>query len=282
MRLKAIALVVAAMSLVAGGATQGTPTRAETGLVGVKLFDTGIRLIGLYGTPNEIQAVAIGGGAGIGAGGGAPAGGPPGGFGGRGGFPAAGGPPAGAAGRGAGARGGAPMGIDLNNGFDFGDTILQSTDALRQSVPQIEGASQVGGPSTQRPPAGPPAGMGFPGAPGGRAPGGGATENAEYTRWVYNRSGSRYGFILNKYNQVVQIEAVGISDAKVKTRQGVGFGVSFGNVMTKYGNPDGYDISSDTLVVRYLKNDKVAFRFNKLKRNGNYEVTGVVVSAGKV
>ncbi|MCW5942966.1 MAG: hypothetical protein KIS66_12085 [Fimbriimonadaceae bacterium] len=301
MRLRTIAITIATASLVTGVSSQGTSTKAETGLVGVKLYDSGLKLVNVFGNPNEIQVVTIGGGggAGIGAGRGAGAGmnrsgfgGPPAGIGIPGGVPGGfGGPPAGIPGV-PGSTGGkkGPMGAAADMGPGFGDAILQQSglsqgDRLRQDA---EGSSIPGG-GMGGPPGGIPGfggmgraggGMGGPGAAMGG--GGGAVEPAEFTRWVYNRSGSRYGFIVNKQNQIVQIEAVGLTDPKVNTRRNVRFGATFASVLKKHGDPDGYEISSDTIIVRYLKNDKVAFRFNKLKRDGAFQVTGVVVSAGKV
>lgn len=304
MRFRTIAITIATASLVTGLSAQGTQTKAETGLVGVKLYDSGLKLVNVFGNPNEIQVVTIGGGggAGIGAGRGAGAGmnragfgGPPAGLSVPGGVPGGfGGPPGGIPGiPGAPSTGGkkGPMGAaaDMGPGLGFGDAILQQSgltqgDSLRQDA---EGSSVPGG-GMSGPPGGIPgfggmgrAGGGMPGMGGGPM-GGGATESAEFTRWVYNRSGSRYGFIVNKQNQIVQIEAVGLTDAKVNTRRNVRFGETFANVLKKHGDPDGYEISGDTIVVRYLKNDKVAFRFNKLKKDGPFQVTGVVVSAGKV
>ena len=73
-----------------------------------------------------------------------------------------------------------------------------------------------------------------------------------FTRWVYNRGGSRYGFVLDRFNRVVQVEAIGLQNAKVKTRRGVGFGSTFAQIIKKYQAPDGYEVSGDTIVVRYL------------------------------
>lgn len=292
MRFRTIAVTIVTASLVTGLSAQGTKTKAETGLVGVKLYDSGLRLVNLFGNPNEIQVVTIGGGggAGIGAGRGAGAGmnragfgGPPAGLSVPGGIPGVPGAPTGGGKKG-------PMGAaaDMGPGLGFGDAILQQSgltqgDSLRQDAEGFSIPGQSG------PPGGIPgfggmgrAGGGMPGMGAGAPVGGGASESAEFTRWVYNRSGSRYGFIVNKQNQIVQIEAVGLKDGKVTTRRNVRFGETFANVLKKHGDPDGYEISSDTIVVRYLKNDKVAFRFNKLKKDGPFQVTGMVVSAGKV
>jgi hypothetical protein len=118
---------------------------------------------------------------------------------------------------------------------------------------------------------------------GGGAPGagGGAAENASFTRWIYNRSGSKYAFIIDKKGRVVQIEAIGIANPKVRTSQGVTFGNTFAQVIKKYKTPDGYDISGTNVMARYLTRNKVAFRFSRLGEGKPQVVTGIVVAAGK-
>ena len=88
-------------------------TKAETGLLGVKLYDSGLLVLKKFGSPDEIQAVNLGGGGTFG-------GGNPGG--GGGGFPGAGGPPSGG-GRGGG--GFAPATDASVSPFDFGNEILR-------------------------------------------------------------------------------------------------------------------------------------------------------------
>ena len=92
---------------------------------------------------------------------------------------------------------------------------------------------------------------------------------------------SKYGFVLDKFNRVVQIEAIGMQDGKVKTRKGIGFGSSFGRLIKTYGTPDGYEINGDTIVVRFLQRNKVAFRLNRLGKDKTHQVTGIVVAGGK-
>ena len=45
--------------------------------------------------------------------------------------------------------------------------------------------------------------------------------------------------------------------------------------------PDAYEISGDSIVVRYLVRDHVAFRLSRLKAKEPHKVTGIVVAAGK-
>jgi hypothetical protein len=129
-----------------------------------------------------------------------------------------------------------------------------------------------------------PGGGGAPGGSPGGAPGrgfGGAADVASFTRWVYNRGGSRYGFIIDKFGRVVQIEAIGLQNAKVKTRKGIGFGNTFAQVIKAYRVPDGYEIAGDNVLVKFLTRSKVAFRLTRLGPNKPQVVTGVVVAAGK-
>jgi hypothetical protein len=239
----------------------GVTSGAETGLVGIKLFDTGTRVVAVYGSPDVIEAVTTGGttaGPGGGAAGGGRGGGLPG-FGGGGG------------------KGGGGSAASSENGvtgvpgdFDFGNGVLD-----RQGRPMVPGMPQGG------PPGGPGGPVGPPGTGGGGGMGGGNTDRVLYTRWVYNRNASKYGFILDQYNRVVQCEAIGLQSGKASTRRGITFGSSFAQIIKRYGAPDGYEISGDNIVVRYLSKAKCAFRLNRLGENKPDVVTGIVVAAGK-
>jgi hypothetical protein len=92
---------------------------------------------------------------------------------------------------------------------------------------------------------------------------------------------SRYAFILDKFNRVVQIEAVGLNDPRVSTRRGIRFGSSFSSIIRSYNQPDGYEISGTNVVVRFLVFDRVAFRMQKLDPKKPHVVTGIVIAAGK-
>ena len=234
----------------------------ESGLVGVKLYDTGTRVISLYGNPTEILPVSFGGGT-IGPGGG--------GGGGRGGGPVGG--PGGGPGTG---RGGAGVnsGVANNSPFGFGDDILLQG--------KLGGGNDMGGGPGQLGPdmGGPGPGMGGPPG-GGGAMGGGGGSKLLYTRWVYKRGPSKYGFIMDKFNRVVQCEAIGMNDGRVRTSKGIHFGSTFGDVIKKYQTPDGYEINGDNIVVRYLVRNKVAFRLSRLGEKKPHVVTGIVVAGGK-
>lgn len=235
----------------------------ESGLVGVKLYDTGTRVISLYGNPTQILPVSFGGGTiGPGGGGGGPQAGGPGGPGGR------------PGGGGGGAAGAVDQGYTPSNGFDFGDSVLlQGGRGGPAGVDDGGGAD--GGPGLSR----------GGGQPGGGPPGGGmggATGNKLlYTRWVYKRGPSKYGFIMDKFNRVVQCEAIGMNDGRVRTSKGIHFGSTFGEVINKYQTPDGYEINGDNIVVRYLVRNKVAFRLTRLGEKKPHVVTGIVVAGGK-
>ncbi len=87
--------------------------------------------------------------------------------------------------------------------------------------------------------------------------------------------------MLDKFNRVSQIEAVGLSNKSVRTKRGISFGSSFGTIINKYNAPDGYEINGDNIVVRYLVRDRVAFRLSRVNAKKPHVVTGVVVAAGK-
>lgn len=261
-------LIYAALGLavMSGAALAQKPSGAENALVGIKLYDTGLRVVSIYGTPDVVEAVGGGGSAiGPGGGGGAPGGG-------RGGpsFGPAGGPP----GRGGGGGGAASPVDAFNDPGDLGDQFLQL------GAPSLNpGAGGPAGPSGG-PPGGAPGRGGAPG-PGGGVGNAGSGGRILFTRWVYNRNGSKYGFVLDKSNRVVQIEAIGLSNGKVKTSRGISFGSTFAQLIKKYNAPDGYEISGENIVVRFLVKNKVAFRLSRLGPNKPQVVTGIVVAAGK-
>jgi len=252
----------------------------ESGLVGIKLYDTGARVIAVYGNPTEILPVGFGGGA-IGpaaGGGGAPAG-------------ARGGLGGGPAGGGGGAAASAAVSHNPNE-FGFGDEMLGfqrggKGGGLDDSDVGGGGGGQAGaprpGPGLGGPPPGAGAGVpgGLPGGGGGGMAGANNTGKILYTRWVYRRGPSKYGFILDKYNRVVQVEALGMADSRVKTSKGVRFGTTFGEIIKKYQTPDGYEINGDSIVMRYLVRNKVAFRLSRLGEKKPHVVTGIVVAGGK-
>lgn len=254
-------------------------TGPETGLLGVKLFDSGLRVISLYGNPDSITSV---GGSASGGGPSGGPGGPPGGFGG----PGGGGPGAGGSSAAASNFPG-----DLVPGGPFGGALPDM---------QKGGPAGAGGGAADSPAApgqgrgGPPSGSGGPGAsgpggggrPGAGGPGGsGATESAVFTRWTYNKNGCKYGFVVDKFNRVIQIEAIGLQNQRVKTRRGVSFGSTFSTVMKSYASasadPDGFDISGNNFTIRFLTRSRVAFRLTQLSTKKSHVVTGIVVAAGK-
>lgn len=309
----AIAVLAASIGAQSGGQRSTPQARkgpAETSLLGISLFDPGTKVLTRFGNPDDIQGLTVGGGTVGGAGGGAPMG--PGGPGAPGGRGPAGGPPPGmgapaARPGGEGMQGfpntpyinidqNAPMPGFLGDPFGLGQN-------LRQAQPRM------GPPPGFTPPGGPPGGgggRGGVGLPGGRGGGGagaspddmggpgggrggaaggfggaGASERVTLTRWVYNRGMARYAFILDKFNRVIQIEATGMNDARPRTRRGIRFGSSFGNIIRAYNAPDGYEISGTNVVVRFLVFDRVAFRLQKLDPKKPHMVTGIVVAAGK-
>ncbi len=271
-------------------------TGAENGLIGIKLYDSGLRVLDVYGTPDQIEALS-GGSMSSGGGGGASGGFP----GGPGGMGAPGGPGGrGMGGRGKGGGGSANSAANqMSDPFSFGDVVLNQkaggmgAGAGPQAPPPGFGPGmpgQGGGGNAGAPGAFPGAGgMGGPGMAGAGGPGGagvpggggGSADRVTFTRWVYNREGSKYGFIIDKSGRVVQIEAVGLDNNRVKTKRGVGFGATFMTVMKGYQQPDGYEIAGDNLTIKYLVHDNVAFRLTRLGTKKPQVVTGIVVAAGK-
>jgi hypothetical protein len=245
---------VASIALAVGAQERSTPQErpnkpAETKLVGINILDPGMKLLDTFGSPDEIQPLTIGGG-GVGPGGG---------FGGGNGV--GGGPTAAG-------TGGSTAGINFI-GDPFGG---ESLNQIRGGPPTAAGAGGGGQ-------GGPPTAAGAGGGAGG-----GAQTDANrilYTRWVYKRGASRYAFVVDKFNRVVQIEAVGITDAKVNTSRGIKFGSTFANVIRAYNVPDAYEIGGDSIVIRYLVRDHVAFKLSRLKAKDPHRVTGIVVAAGK-
>lgn len=232
--------------------------KAESRLAGIKLYDTGVDVVRKLGSPNDIFPVSWdssgnSGGAGGGGGGGfAPS-------------------PAGGGGGKLGNRGGAGMQGSIG---DF-------------AVPPLSFAQRsANGPMTA--PGGPgpaPAGGGGPSPAGGGSGGGSGmsgTTDTQYVRWVYRRSaGSSLNVVLNKFNKVVQIEVIGVSNGAARTSRGITLGSNLASVMKAYKNPDGYEVSGDYFMIKFLRSSKVAFRFTRENANAPYRVTGIVVSAGK-
>lgn len=262
---------VYAGSSLAAAALQSTPQprrgTAETSLVGISLYDTGAKVVGKFGSPDDIQALNVGGGGNTGGpgGGNGPGGGGPSDLGGGGGLNQ----PATRPDR------------SLSEGL-IGDPFNDPNfnQAAPAAVPGGGGqSSRGGGPPALGDNAGP--GGGRPGAAGGGGATAGASQSVIYTRWVYNRKNSRYAFVFDKFNRVVQIEAVGMSNRSARTKRGITFGSSFASVIKAYNAPDGYEISGNHIVTRFLVRDRVAFRLSKLKADGPHVVTGIVVAAGK-
>lgn len=228
---------------------------AESRLISVSLYDTGAKVISIYGSPDEIQALNVGAAGATGGGGGGERGGPPGGGGG----------------------GGAAT---PNTGVNLIGDPFGNSGIWQQRGPS-SGESAGGGDAPTSGRGGDGGGAGGRGGDGGGAAGGGNGQKVIYTRWVYKRNNSRYAFVFDKFNRCVQIEAVGLSNSKVKTRRGITFGSSFGSVIKAYNAPDGYEINGDNIVARFLVRDRVAFRLSRIKADKPHVVTGIVVAAGK-
>lgn len=261
-----------------GGSTTAGRVRSnapETKLVGISLYDDGLKLVRVFGSPDEIQALGTGGGGQTGPAGatGVNQGGGPG-----------GGPGGGQRGGGGGGGGAQTVSSTITRPIDWGTTEFfvqggrgrgDEDAGLTGGSPQGGGAPQLGGVSG----AGGGGGQG-PGG-GGAAAGGQGSARILFTRWIYKRGNSRFGFILDKMNHVIQIEAIGSADSRVYTNRGIRYGSQVKDIIARYGAPDAYEIAGDQIVMRYLIKDKVAFRLNRLKTDKPHVVTGIVVAAGK-
>jgi len=235
-------------------APQARKGTAESRLISVALYDTGAKVISIYGSPDEIQALNVGTAGATGGGGGGERGGPPGGGGG----------------------GGAAT---PNSSVNVIGDPFDERGFWKQRGPNS--GESAGGGDAPTSGVGGGGGRGGDGGGGGSTAGGGNGQKVIYTRWVYKRNNSRYAFVFDKFNRCVQIEAVGLSNSKVKTRRGITFGSSFGSVIKAYNAPDGYEINGDNIVARFLVRDRVAFRLSRIKADKPHVVTGVVVAAGK-
>lgn len=267
----AVMALGSAMVIAQNQTPQARRGTAENRLVGISLYDTGAKLVSTYGSPDEIQALTPGGGAAAGGGGGGGTG--------RGG--------GGGGGASSGAATEAPPAASLGDGDGFalvGDPFGSGKEWRQQGgssvgAPVSAGDGPGGGGGDDGGRGGAPSGRG--GGGGGAAGGGGNSGKVIFTRWVYKRSGSRYSFVLDKFNRVIQIEAIGMKNGNVKTRRGITFGSSFSSLIKAYNAPDSYEVNGDSLVVRFLVRDRVAFRLNRLYKDKPQVVTGVVVAAGK-
>lgn len=221
----------------------------ETALLGIALYDSGEKIAKRFGSPDKVEPLSVnfsdeeGGG-----------------------------------GSGGGAEGGGPAGGRTTGDANWTNDMLKESQAeeaadLRQQSPD-DGGGEAAGRGGRG---------GRPGRGGGGGEGGGDGENqvVTFTRWIYIRSGARYGFVLDKYGKCVQIEAIGLKDPAVKTRRGVTFGATLQTIVAKYKMPEGYEIAGETYTMRYLNSAKVAFRLAKLKVNDKHRVTGIVVAAGR-
>lgn len=279
-------VAVAGIAVLSADAQRSTPQArrgsAENALVGIALFDPGTRVIAKFGSPDEILGLSVDGGSAgptSGGGGGDDRGGAPGSS--RGG---GGGAPPTSRGGGGGSPGSASksMGNEIPGVFGMvGDPFGDNTKYWRQAAGMAApGEGGGGGGGGTRPDLGDGSGGGG-GRGGAGGGGGGQGTKVIYTRWVYKRGGTKYGFVLDKFNRVVQIEAVGLSNGSVRTKRGITFGSSFGQIINKYNAPDGYEIAGDNIVVRYLVRDRVAFKLSRTKAERPHTVTAVVVAAGK-
>jgi hypothetical protein len=222
--------------------TQQRLQNAQTGLLGIRLFDSGVRVVSLYGAPDRVEAISVSGGA-VG-------GGDQGDQGGQGGPGGPGGPQ--------------PEGF----GRQITENIRQTAGSGALPPPPMPGdAGNQGGGA---------------GGDGGGVGGDGTTPaRTTFTRWVYLRNNMQFAFSIDRFNRVIQIEAIALRNPQVRTRKGITFGSTFAAIQKAYGAPDGYDIQADRFTVRYLVYDRVAFTLTRIQPNRPQVVTGIVVAAGR-
>ena len=110
----------------------------------------------------------------------------------------------------------------------------------------------------------------------------GTTESGEVTWWYhYPVQGIHYSFLLNNKGKVIQIQQFGWSSDKAlkikgkltkvknKTRQGIGLGSSFTQVLAKYNFSGDGDRIGDNLTLRYGTGESLlAFQLVKNKVAG--------------
>ena len=128
-------------------------------------------------------------------------------------------------------------------------------------------------------------GPGMPGMMGGSGASSGAsaqeTDPGEVTWWYhYPEQGIHYAFLMNKKGNVIQIQQYGWDASKAvkvkgkmihvknRTRQGIGLGSTFAQILTKYNFSTDGERTGDNMVMRYgnetsilafqLVNNKVA------------------------
>ena len=220
----------------------------ETRLAGIRLYDSGVDVVNKLGSPNDVMAINVT-------------------------FANAG-------------QGGGSAGGGGRQGTGFASPPGGGTSnfaAPPVSFGQVGPAKGGGGGSGAEPAAATFGGGGGPRPMGGPG-GGGSTAATETTfvRWVYRRgSGGSVNVVLNNHNKVVQIEAIGVSNANVRTSKGVTLGSSMATVMKLYQTPDSYEVGGNYFMVRFLNKHRVAFRLTRENAQQPYRVTGIVVSAGK-
>ncbi len=275
-------LAVLALTGICATASAQRRSFAETSLAGVTLYDNAFKLLRLYGNPDDILLLGQSSTSAPGpAAGSAPVtGGAPAQGGGTGGAAQTGGPRrggasvAGSAGNSAGGTGSGATNFMTPGGpggpGSFMDPIVP-TAPQRGSGPVNAGSNGSGAPTA--------AGIGVEQENG--LPVTPAVARPFYIRWIYKRGGAKYSFLLDKFERIVQIEAIGLDNKKVRTKKGIGFGARYDQVLRTYGTPENYEIAGNQIIMRYSLKNKVVFRLNRLGLNKPHVVTGIVIAAGK-
>lgn len=242
--------------------------KAESGLLGNKLWQSFEQVLRLQGQPSRIEVGAVTGVAPTGQGGGAAAmpGMPS-----MGGGSPYGGPPSGAGGSPYGGSGGM-SGMMSRMGGGGGKM------GGGPGLPGMPGMPGMGGGQGEGMPGGMP---GMPAMGGGQMNSGpaggtsGASEGGEIT-WVYEKGGRTNIFLFNKDGRLIQIASYGYSGPAVTSR-GVRLGDPIGKIYAKYGWTANItkDAARNTMALDYSKDHHVAYQL--ADRGKGYRVIGITV-----
>ncbi len=103
--------------------------------------------------------------------------------------------------------------------------------------------------------------------------------NFQYSRWIYQKSSSRYSFILNPKGKVILIEAQGLSDGNAKTSKGISLGNSMASLVGKYKFPDTWTKLTSSLMAKYQQKYRVVFGLSKTDDSKTYQVSQIIVTS---
>jgi len=144
-------------------------------------------------------------------------------------------------------------GMTGNNGANYG--------GFTPTTPQGYGAA--GGVN-------PYAAQGNNGAPGTTVD---TNESKEVTYIYYEPGNVTYEFMTSADGRIIQITAIGLKSANVRTARGISLGTSYAAVVEQYGYPETQSNDGNVLTMKYTDRAHVAFMIH------NNKVYGVTVAA---